>query len=310
MDGRNRRVGKKVDGTLVQGFLYGNQLEPVAELDGSGNLVARFVYASKTHVPDYMVKAGVTYRIISDHLGSPRLVVNTTDGSVAQRMDFDEFGNVTSDTSPGFQPFGFAGGILDQHTKLTRFGARDYDAQNGRWTAKDPIGFFGGDTSLYSYAAADPINFIDPLGQSIIGAGYGAVAGALGGYMTGGAAGALAGAAAGAFVGLLVPQGSGVVGAAVGNYVANVLGQQAGNFRENGEFLDNKDVNHPAALGAAVGGACGNLLGKAVGAGFFANVAPVVGGNLYSSPVSYGGSVAGTVVGEAVGSAAGESLTR
>jgi YD repeat-containing protein len=89
IDGRNRRVGKKVDGTLIQGFLYGNQLEPIAELDGSGNLVSRFVYASKAHVPDYMVKAGVTYRIVSDHLGSVRLVVNTLDGSIAQRMDYE-----------------------------------------------------------------------------------------------------------------------------------------------------------------------------------------------------------------------------
>ena len=50
---------------------------PVAELDGSGDLVSRFVYASKGNVPDYMVKGGVTCRIISDHLGSPRLVINT-----------------------------------------------------------------------------------------------------------------------------------------------------------------------------------------------------------------------------------------
>ncbi len=32
--GENRSVGKTVNRTLVQGFLYENQLEPVAELDG------------------------------------------------------------------------------------------------------------------------------------------------------------------------------------------------------------------------------------------------------------------------------------
>ncbi len=51
IDGRNRRVGKKVDGTLVQGFLYKDQLNPVAELDGSGNVEARFVYGAKPNVP-------------------------------------------------------------------------------------------------------------------------------------------------------------------------------------------------------------------------------------------------------------------
>ncbi len=40
------------------------------------------------------------------------------------------------ETKTGFQPYGFASGIYDQHTKLTRFGARDYDAYSGRWTAR------------------------------------------------------------------------------------------------------------------------------------------------------------------------------
>ena len=58
IDGENRRIGKTVNGSLVQGFLYENQLEPVAELDGSGSLVARFVYASKGNVSNSLVKNG------------------------------------------------------------------------------------------------------------------------------------------------------------------------------------------------------------------------------------------------------------
>lgn len=165
IDGRNRRVGKKLNGTLTQGFLYQDQLEPFAELDAAGNVVSRFVYASKPHSPDYMIKGGTTYRIISDHLGSPRLIINTGDGSVVQRMDYDEFGNVTADTNPGFQPFGFAGGLYDRDTKLTRFGARDYDAETGRWTAKDPIRFSGGDSNLFGYVLNDPISSFDKEGR-------------------------------------------------------------------------------------------------------------------------------------------------
>ena len=45
-----------------------------------------------------------------------------------------------------------------------RFGYRDYDPHTGRWTARDPIGFAGGDSNLYGYVHGDPINFIDPLG--------------------------------------------------------------------------------------------------------------------------------------------------
>jgi len=78
-------------------------------MNGNGEIVSRFVYGAKPNVPEYMIKSGTTYRIFSDHLGSPRVVVNATSGAVAQRLDYDEFGNVTQDTSPGFQPFGFAG---------------------------------------------------------------------------------------------------------------------------------------------------------------------------------------------------------
>jgi RHS repeat-associated protein len=88
---------------------------------------------------------GTTYRLITDHLGSVRLVVDAADGSVAQRLDYDAFGRVLNDTNPGFQPFGFAGGLYDRDTGLVRFGVRDYDAYAGRWTAKDPVLFQGGD---------------------------------------------------------------------------------------------------------------------------------------------------------------------
>jgi RHS repeat-associated protein len=165
IDAQNRRVGKKVNGILVQGWLYGNQPNPLAELDGNNNVVSIFVYGSRANVPDYMVRSGVAYRIISDHLGSPRLVVNAATGQALQQIDYDEFGSVIADTNPGFQPFGFAGGLHDPQTKLTRFGARDYDAETGRWTAKDPILFSGGDSNLYGYVVNDPINFIDPYGE-------------------------------------------------------------------------------------------------------------------------------------------------
>lgn len=114
------------------------------------------------------MRGNVAYRVISDHLGSPRLIVNTATGVVEQRLDYDEFGNITRDTSPGFQPFGFAGGLYDRDTKLLRFGVRDYDPETGRWTAKDPIKFEGRDTSLYGYSLGDPVNRIDINGKGPI----------------------------------------------------------------------------------------------------------------------------------------------
>jgi RHS repeat-associated protein len=164
IDGQQRRIGKKVNGVLRQGWLYGDQLNPIAELDGNNNVVSRFVYGTQGHVPDYMVKDGVVYRYITDHLGSARLIVNVASGEVAQQLDYDEFGMITRDTNPGFQPFGYAGGIYEVSSGLTRFGFRDYDAESGRWTSKDPIGFDGGDSDLYAYVGSNPFQNIDPNG--------------------------------------------------------------------------------------------------------------------------------------------------
>jgi RHS repeat-associated protein len=166
IDGRNRRVGKKVDGVLVKGWLFGSQLRPLAELDGAGAVRARFVYGVNPGAPDLMFAGGVTYRLITDQLGSVRLVLNAATGEVAQRLDYDAFGVVVNDTRPGFQPFGFAGGLYDYQTGLVRFGARDYDAGRGRWTTKDPSLFAGNDTNLYGYAFSDPVNFVDVDGKS------------------------------------------------------------------------------------------------------------------------------------------------
>ena len=164
IDARNRRIGKKINDQLVQGFLYQDSLNPIAELDGNGDIVSTFIYGDRGNIPSYMVKAGKNYRIIADHLGSPVLVVDIETGEVVQEMAYNEYGLVIKDSNPGFQPFGFAGGIYDRNTGLVRFGVRDYDAEIGRWTAKDPIRFEGGDSNLYAYVQNDPVNWIDPWG--------------------------------------------------------------------------------------------------------------------------------------------------
>jgi RHS repeat-associated protein len=137
---------------------------PLAEFDADGDLRSRFVYGTAAWVPDYLVRGGHTYRIVRDRSDSVRAVVEATTGDVVQRLEYDPFGRVLEDTNPGFQPFGYAGGLYDHDTGLTLFGARWYDASVGRWTSSDPASYQGGDTNLYAYALGDPINGIDPSG--------------------------------------------------------------------------------------------------------------------------------------------------
>ena len=163
LDALGRRIGKQVNSVLTQGFLYESQLRIAAELTPGGLVLSRFVYGTQVNVPEYMVRNGTLYRIITDHLGSVRLVVDATTGAVQQRLDYDEYGRVLTNTNPGFQPFGYAGGLIDDLTRLIRFGARDYDARTGHFTLQDPIGLKGGPNS-YAYADEDPVNSSDPRG--------------------------------------------------------------------------------------------------------------------------------------------------
>jgi RHS repeat-associated protein len=78
-------------------------------------------------------------------------------GAFVQQMDYDGFGRVLWDTAPGFQRFGFGGGLYDPDTGSVRFGLRDYDRLTGQWMSRDPIGFAGGDCSLFNYVRNDPL---------------------------------------------------------------------------------------------------------------------------------------------------------
>jgi RHS repeat-associated protein len=165
-DGKNRRIARQRGNTITARYLYMDDLRIAAETSASGAIRKRFVYATKLNTPEYWFNSGGTaFRIISDELGSPRLVLRIADGAVTQIMRHDPFGEVLTDTKPGHQPFGFAGGLYDPDTTLVRFRAREYDPEVGRWLSKDPILFEGGTFNLYEYAANDPINLKDSNGK-------------------------------------------------------------------------------------------------------------------------------------------------
>ncbi|MDQ7834777.1 MAG: RHS repeat-associated core domain-containing protein [Humidesulfovibrio sp.] len=104
------------------------------------------------------------YFILADQLGTP-VALATTDGHVVQTMQYDSFGNLLQVRGDVVRlPIGFAGGLFDADTGLTRFVWRDYDADTGRFTALDPLGKKGGDSDWYGYCVDDPVNRVDVRG--------------------------------------------------------------------------------------------------------------------------------------------------
>jgi RHS repeat-associated protein len=115
-------------------------------------------------MPISLTQDNQKYYLHYDQVGTLK-AVSDIKRVIIKEITYDTFGNMQSDSNPEFKvPFRFAGGLYDSDTKLTRFGYRDYDAYVGKWTAKDPIGFDGGDTNLYGYVLGDPVGFVDPMG--------------------------------------------------------------------------------------------------------------------------------------------------
>jgi RHS repeat-associated protein len=233
-DSLGRRIAKKVDGIIFEKYLWQGLTQLLAVYDGSNNLLMRFEYAD-SRMPMAMTKGGSTYYLTFDQVGSLRVVADSS-GNVVKRIDYDSFGNIINDTDPLFEvPFGFSGGLHDKDTGLVRFGFRDYDPDTGRWTAKDPIFFSGGDTDLYGYCLSDPVNFTDPTGK-ILSTIIGAVAGASSGFISGlerghiaaGILGGFAGGFAGALVGTINPLLGGATGGSIGGVISSLLSGDSG----------------------------------------------------------------------------------
>lgn len=162
-DPQGRRIAKKVNGVIVEKYLWQGLTRLLAIYNGSNSLLMRFQYADG-RMPMAMTKGGATYYLGYDQVGSLRVVTDAA-GNVVKQVDYDSFGNILTDSNPTFTvPFGFAGGLHDRDINLVRFGYRDYDPETGRWTAKDPIGFAGGDVNLWGYVQNNPIDFTDPTG--------------------------------------------------------------------------------------------------------------------------------------------------
>ncbi|MDG0816435.1 RHS repeat domain-containing protein [Bdellovibrio svalbardensis] len=276
IDGQNRRIGKKINGKVVQAFIYQSQYQIAAEMDGSGKIVKSFVYASKVNVPDYVNYNGKQFRVISDQVGTPKMIVDSANGQVVESFNYDEFGVSLDGKTSAIIPFGFAGGLYDGDTGLVRFGVRDYSPVVGRWTNKDPIGFNGGQGNLYVYSENDPVNLIDPSGKFWTVA-IGAVIGGISGYYTtgGSASGIAIGVISGALSGTGI--GSGSLASAGISAVANIATQVAG-----GTSI--WDINKESVLMSAASGFAGALIGNTVnlalpGSKFTEKIlAPAIGG--------------------------------
>lgn len=98
---------------------------------------------------------------LTDERGS---IVGMTDlgGTKTDTYKYDPYGRTLG---TGHDTLGYAGGVRAPGG-LTHFGARYYNASDGRWTQQDPIDQVESlqEANRYGYVGGDPINTVDPSG--------------------------------------------------------------------------------------------------------------------------------------------------
>ena len=124
-------------------------------------------------VPTAKLVNGKAYSIISDHLGTPILAVDS-DGMEVWNRQLDIYGRVRKEykhSSLGdevfpFVPFLYQGQYYDFETNLAYNRFRYYSPETGAYISQDPIGLAGGNPTLYGYVENPNIK-IDGFGLAI-----------------------------------------------------------------------------------------------------------------------------------------------
>jgi len=149
-------------------YMYDEEGHMIGEYDASGTPLYEVIYLRGTPV-GVMTPTGLYY-VYADHIDTPRVLARNTDHAIVWRWDEAEaFGATPPNEDPnGFGTFTFnmrfPGQLYDRETGLFYNWHRDYLPSGGRYVQADPIGFYGGYLTLYTYVGGNPIRFIDRLG--------------------------------------------------------------------------------------------------------------------------------------------------
>ncbi len=147
-----------------------------ATLDNNGNVVLRYLSmnAGSTLLAETSfatggqdIGAGIVSYLVQDRIGDIRQILDAN-GNLLDSINYDAFGNITTQTNSIYQPnYLFGGLFFDTATGLYLAHWRSYDSSTGQWLQQDPMGFSAGDANLRRYVGNNGLNRVDRNGEAV-----------------------------------------------------------------------------------------------------------------------------------------------
>ncbi len=162
-DGDGLRQSKTTGTTTTQYLWDESASVPLLLQETTGSNTTDYVYGPTGLPLEEILPSGSTYYYAHDSLGSTRALTDSS-GAVANTDTYDPYGNITASTGSVANPFLYAGQYLDSESGLYYLRARYYDPATAQFVTVDPM--VAQTQSPYGYTAGDPVNAIDPSGQT------------------------------------------------------------------------------------------------------------------------------------------------
>ncbi len=160
-DAFGRRVSKIGPDTSSE-FLWDRDTI-IQEIPYAGKAAA-WIFKRNSFTPLAKVQNGALYPIITDHLGTPREMLDIS-GKLIWTASFSAWGLTDKiHKSEEHCPIRFQGQWFDEESGLHYNRFRYYDPSSNRYLSVDPVGISGG-WNVYQYTP-NPINWVDPFGLS------------------------------------------------------------------------------------------------------------------------------------------------
>jgi RHS repeat-associated protein len=143
-------------------YLY-DGLNAIDEIDGAGNILARYTRTESVDETLSMSRSGTTSYYQRDGLGSVTSLSSSA-GALANTYTYDSYGRLTSSTGTLVNPLQYTGREFDPETGIYYYRARYFDPSAGRFLSEDPARLRGG-VNFYAYTRNRPVLLTDPSGH-------------------------------------------------------------------------------------------------------------------------------------------------